>query len=293
MILVVGAAGHLGRRICAELLANGERVRGLVRATSNAETVAALRAQGAELVEGDLRDPASLGAACAGVAALICTASAVPFTYTAGENDIETTDRAGVKNLVDAATRAGIGHFVYTSFSGNLDGDFPLCDAKREAEQHLIGSGMTYTILRPSCFMEVWLSPVVGFDPANGTAVMYGDGSRPVSYISGADVAAFAVGSLTAPGAQNAVLELGGPEALSQLQAVQTFEEVLGRRIQTQFIPEEALEAQRAAATDGMQRSLAGLMLCLAEGDEVDSGPALRAIPILQTSVKAFAQSQN
>ena len=88
---------------------------------------------------------------------------------------------------------------------------------------------MKYTILRPSCFMEVWLSPAVGFDPGNGTVTLYGEGTQPVSYIATADVAAFAVASLTAPAARNAVLELGGPEALSQLEAKEVFEEVLGR----------------------------------------------------------------
>lgn len=70
-----------------------------------------------------------------------------------------------MKNLIDAAVRAGVGHVIYTSFSANLDLDFPLGRAKRAVEAHLIASGMAYTILRPSCFMEVWLSPAVGFDP--------------------------------------------------------------------------------------------------------------------------------
>ena len=53
--------------------------------------------------------------------------------------------------------------------------EFPLQSAKRDVEQHLRESGMNYTILQPSFFMEVWLSPALGFDAANATAQIYGE----------------------------------------------------------------------------------------------------------------------
>jgi uncharacterized protein YbjT (DUF2867 family) len=289
MILVVGATGLVGGQVCSRLAANGVSVRALVRATSSPEKVTGLRAQGVDVVEADLRDPASLGAACAGVDAVICTVSSMPFAYEPGVNDIQTTDLDGVKNLIDAARRAGVGHFVYTSFSANLDLDFPLGRAKREVEAHLMDSGMEYTILRPSCFMEVWLSPAVGFDPGHGTVTLYGEGTQPVSYIATADVAAFAVASLTAPGARNAILELGGPEALSQLEAKEVFEEVLGRPVVTQSVPVEALQGQLAAATDPMQQSFTSLMLCVAKGAAIDMSSLQGQFPVQLTTVKQFA----
>ena len=289
MILVVGATGLVGGQVCARLVAEGVGARALVRATSSPEKVAGLRAQGVDIVEGDVRDAASLDAACAGVDAVICTVSSMPFSYEPGVNDIQTTDLDGVKSVIDAAARAGVGHFVYTSFSANLDLDFPLGRAKRAVEAHLIDSGMAYTILRPSCFMEVWLSPAVGFDPANGTVALYGDGTQPVSYIATADVAAFAVASLTVPAARNAVLELGGPEALSQVGAKEVFEEVLGRPAATQSVPVEALQGQLAAATDPMQQSFTSLMLCVAKGDAIDMSSLLPQFPVQLTTVRQFA----
>ena len=101
MILVVGATGIVGGQVCEGLAASGESVRAMVRTTSNPEKVSALRAQGVEVVEGDLRDPAALDAACAGVDAVICTVSAMPFSYEPGVNDIQTTDLDGVTSLVD------------------------------------------------------------------------------------------------------------------------------------------------------------------------------------------------
>lgn len=289
MILVAGATGMVGGLVCARLATSGMTARAMVRPTSASEKVEGLRAAGLEVVEGDLRDPASLDAACAGVDSVICTVSSMPFSYDPGVNDIETTDRAGVEALIDAAARAGVSRFVYTSFSANLDLDFPLCVAKREVEQHLRGSGLTYTILRPSCFMEVWLSPAVGFDPASGTVTLYGDGTRPVSFIAADDVAAFAVASLSAPSARNAVLELGGPDALSPLEVTSIFEESSGRAVQRQFVPVEALQEQLAGATDGMQRSFVSLMLCVAKGDPIDMTALPDDLSVSLTSVREFA----
>jgi NADH dehydrogenase len=89
---------------------------------------------------------------------------------------------------------------------------FPLQDAKRAVETRLRESGLTYTILQPTYFVEAWLSPGVGFDYPNRKATIYGTGENPISWISYADVARFAVACLDNPASRNATLELGGPE---------------------------------------------------------------------------------
>ena len=200
MNLIVGATGNLGSEICRQLAAKGKPVRALVRATSDPAKVAALRDCGAEPVQGDLRDPASLAAACQGVTAVISTVSSMPFSYQPGENDIQSVDLEGVKVLIDAAQAAGVQHLVYTSFTGNIELDFPLRNAKRAVEQYLKDSGLVYTILRPSYFMEAWLGPAVGFDYPNAKARVYGAGQSPISWISLLDVVQFAVESVDNPG---------------------------------------------------------------------------------------------
>ncbi len=82
-------------------------------------------------------------------------------------------------------------------------------------------------------------------------------------------MAQFAIASLDNPAAQNAVLEVGGPEALSPLEVVQIFEEVKGQKFAVEHVPEEALQAQKAAA-DALQESFAALMLQYASGDAID-----------------------
>lgn len=290
MILVVGSTGMVGSDVCRRLASDGQRVRALVRGTSELAKVQALRAAGVETVVGDLRIPETLDAACRGVDTIVCTVSAMPHAYVPGINDIQTTDLQGVLDLISAATRAGVKRFVYLSFSGNLDTPCPLESAKRTIEARLRGSLIESTILRPSCFMEVWLSPAVGFDPLNATATIYGDGTRPISWIAATDVAEFAARAAVSPAASNVILELGGPEAISPLDAVAIFGRVGGRAFTVQHVPVEALEGQRLAATDQMAESFAALMCSYAHGDAIPMEPALELIPVSLTSVEQYAE---
>lgn len=215
----------------------------------------------------------------------------MPFSYKPGENDIQSVDEEGIINLINASKSAGVNHFIYTSFSKNLDLDFPLRNAKRKVERHLQNSGLTYTILRPSCFMELWLSAGVGFDAPNGKVNTSGTGTNPVAYISFKDVAKFTVESISNPAAKNTVLELGGPQNLSQMDAVKIFEEVLDKKIAVSQIPDDVLRSQLDGAEDPMQKSFSGLMLCVSNGDRIEMKEILDKFPVKLTSVKEFAKA--
>jgi len=289
MNLIVGATGILGSEICRLLAENRQPQRALVRRTSNPDKVAQLKALEAEVIIGDLKDRRSLDAACRGVTAVISTASS-PLSRQEGDS-IESVDREGQVNLVEAASAASVKHFVLISFP-NVDIDFPLQRAKRAVEDRLQRSGMSYTILQPTFFTEVWLSPALGFDPKNTKAQIYGSGSHKISWISFQDVAKFAVAALDPRLAPNAIIKLGGPEALSPLEAVQLAEQVVGKPIEVQHVPEEALRAQHSGATDSLQQSFAGLMLYYAGGDVIEMAETLRRFPIQPLkSVRAHFQS--
>jgi len=212
MDIVVGATGMVGSEVCRLLAASGARVRALVRASSDAGKVENLRRLGAEIVTGDLRDRRSLEAACRGVTTVVSTASAMLFSYVPGENTPHTTDRDGVLSLVSAARDAGVQQFVYVSVP-LAPMSSTLLDAKRAVEARLRASGLAYTILQPTFFTEVWLSPVVGFDYPNRTASIYGDGENAISWISFRDVAQFAAACVGNAAVRNCTFELGGPEA--------------------------------------------------------------------------------
>jgi uncharacterized protein YbjT (DUF2867 family) len=292
MILVVGSTGKLGIEVCWLLRTRNLPVRAMVRSTSDPEKLDRLRAMGVSLVKGDLRDKTTFPHALKGINTVIATVSSMPFSYSPGENDIQKVDEEGMINLIDESQKEGVSHFIYTSFSKNMNLDFPLSIAKRKVEKSLQQSRMKYTILRPSCFMEVWLSPAVGFDALNGKVNLCGTGTNPVAYIAILDVAKFAAECVTNPHAMNAVLELGGPQNLTQKEAAQIFEDVLKKKMEFQNIPVEALLEQLKQATDGMQKSFSGLMVCVANGDYIDMKEVLVNYPVKLTSVKDFAHIQ-
>jgi uncharacterized protein YbjT (DUF2867 family) len=288
MILVVGSTGMVGGEVCRLLAAKGLPFRALVRETSNPEKVELLKSCGAALFKGDLRNPDSLKAACKGISQVICTVSAMPFSYQPGVNDLQSVDVDGVASLIDAAKTAGVQHFIHTTFSGNINRDFPLCNAKRAAEKRLMESGLVYTILRPSYFMEAWLSPMVGFDAANAKATVYGTGDQPIAWISYKDVAQFAVESLENPAARSCVLELGGPASLTTHQVIKLFEAATGKPFEVTHVPLEALLAQYNGAIDPMQQSFIGLMLGYADGDPIDMRSIQQTFATRLSPVKEF-----
>ena len=153
-VLIAGATGMVGGEAARILSSGGDAVRALVRSTSNAEKIAALKGAGIEVVEGDLRDRASLDAACDGVDAVISTVSAMPLSWQEG-NTIGDVDRTGTIGLIDAATAAGAKRFVYTSFPHPPEPGFALGDAKAAAENHLRSSSIEHVILAANFFMEV------------------------------------------------------------------------------------------------------------------------------------------
>jgi len=286
--LVVGATGLLGSEVCRLLAAEGKAVRALVRPTSDQTKVAQLESLNVEVARGDLKNPSTLASACRGVNAVISTASS---TLSRQDGDsIQTVDLEGQLNLVDAAKAANVSHFVLVSFP-QTDVEFPLQSAKRVVEDRLKSSGLTYTILQPTFFMEVWLSPALGFDAANAQAQIYGTGENKLSWISYKDVAKFAVLSLDNPEASNAVIQLGGPEALSPLEVLRIFESVQGREFAVQHVPEEALRGQKESSSDPLQQSFAGLMLYYSQGDVIDMRETLQKFPVRLTSIRDYAQA--
>lgn len=286
-VLVAGATGFLGSEICRQLIEKKIKVKGLVRPTSDANKVTQLKELGVVIVKGDLKDKPSLESALHGVSAIISTVSS---TLSRQDGDsIQSVDEKGQINLIDAAKGANIKQFVYVSFCG-MPGQFPLQTAKRKVEKHLAESGLSYTILQPTYFMEVWLSPALGFDSPNATATIYGEGKNKISWIAIKDVASFAIASLNNAAAKNKSIELGGPEALSPLQAVNIFEASHGKKFEIQFVPEEALLAQKGAAEDPLSESFAALMLGVAKGSEIEMKNITDVFPIQLTSVNDYAK---
>jgi uncharacterized protein YbjT (DUF2867 family) len=262
-------------------------VRAIVRVGSGGEKIERLKSAGASIVVGDLKDPASIGVACQEVSAVITTASS---TLSRQEGDsIETVDRLGNLTLVDAARRAGVGRFIFVSIPPDLAVDCPLVRAKREVEAALAQSGLEFTILLANYFMEVWISPVLGFDYPNHRATIYGSGEAPIGWVSYRDVASVAVDALNADSTRNRALLVGGPQNVAPLEVVRTFERAAGRSFAVTHVAREAIEKQYADAVDALSRSFAALTLTYANGCSMDMRETLSLLPRQLASVEDYA----
>jgi len=244
MILVVGATGVVGGMIARRLLDEEKEVRVLVRrdspssqlverglATSAEELIEA----GAQPVHGDLRDRASLDVAVEGVETVITTANSA---MRGGADNPQSVDLEGNRNLIEAARDASVEHFIFVSLLGaDINNPAPFVQAKARSEQALQESGVEYTILAPTAFMEMWPAMVVGMPALQGRPItLLGEGRRRHSFVSNRDVAAFAVSAVDRPEARNQYLAVGGPEPLSWREVVATYERVLGRSIPVEFV---------------------------------------------------------
>jgi NADH dehydrogenase len=244
MILVVGATGVVGGMITRRLLERGDEVRILVRTNSPSERLARegratsaeeLIAAGASPAYGDMRDRASLDAALEGVRAVVSTANSAAR---GGDDNLRTVDLEGNRNLIEAARVAGVGRFVFVSALGAaVESPVPFLQAKGQSEASLLESGMEYTILAPTPYMEVWVAVAVGMPALQGRpVVLVGEGRRRHSFVSNRDVAAFAAAAVDNPVARNRHFLIGGPEALSWRDVVSTYERVLGRQLPVEFV---------------------------------------------------------
>jgi len=229
MTLVVGSTGLLGGMIARRLLGQGAAVRVLVR--SGSSDIA-----GAAAVTGDLKDRASLDAACLGVTTVVTTANSA---QRGGDDNVSSVDGQGNISLIDAAARAGVRHFIFISAAA-VDESSPvsLFAAKARAERHLRDSGMSWTIIAPHVFMDVWFPMIIGSALAAGKPVaLVGGGRRRHSFIAVEDAAAFAVAAVDSPAAINQRLVLGGPAGLSWSEVVDQTAAILGGPIATVTIP--------------------------------------------------------
>ncbi len=294
MILVAGATGVVGGMIARGLLEQGKEVRVLVLRDSPssqlvqqglATSAETLSESGAHLVHGDLRDRASLDAALEGVETVVTTANSA---MRGGTDDPQSVDLEGNRNLIEAALDASVEHFVFVSLLGaDPDHPAPFMRAKGQSESALRESGVGYTILAPTAFMEFWPAMVVGMPALQGrSVVLVGEGRRRHSFVSNRDVAAFAVAAVGNPAARNRHLAIGGPEAFSWREVVATYEGVLGRSIPIEYV---AMGEAVPGLPDPMPDMLAGMETY---DSVVEMEETSRTFDVPLTRLETFAREQ-
>jgi len=140
--------------------------------------------------------------------------------------------------LIDAARAAGVKHFVLLSILGaSPDAPVEFFRIKYRAEEYLRASGLSFTIIRPSAFMDLW-AQLIGLPILEqGKTTIFGRGNNPINFVAVEDVARFVCIAFENSRTRNEVIEVGGPENLTLNQVAETFERVSGRQAKKRHIP--------------------------------------------------------
>ncbi|OLT61118.1 NAD(P)H-binding protein [Moorena bouillonii] len=196
---VAGATGETGKRIVQELVMRDIPVRALVR---NLEYAQEILPPAAELVMGDVLKPESISAAIGDSTVVLCATGARPSFDPTSPYKV---DYEGTKNLVDAAKQKGVEHFVLVSslcvsqFFHPLNLFWLILVWKKQAEEYIQKSGLTYTIVRPGGLRnEDNSDPIV----MSGADTLF-EGSIPRT-----KVAEVCVEALSEPEARNKIVEV-------------------------------------------------------------------------------------
>jgi len=241
-VLVIGATGQQGGATARQLLDRARRVKALVRDPGSA-AARALRAAGADLVAGDLDDPASLRAAMEGVSGvfLVLTMMVGPRISPAGVAAEERRGRA----VADLARESGVGHLVYSSLNGaDARSGIPYYDSKARIEEHIRALGIPATILRPVSFMDNFATynrPVL--DDGELVVSLAVRADLPMQLIAVRDIGAFAAIAFDQPGQfLGRTVEIAG-DLLAPPQIAETFGRVCGLPARFRQTPVEQIRA--------------------------------------------------
>ncbi|MFE2996860.1 NmrA family NAD(P)-binding protein [Nocardia sp. NPDC059246] len=217
MILVTGATGAIGRHLVGRLREQNAPFRALVRDLERG------RELDCDLVVGDFDDPDSIAIAVSGVEQIfLCSPGAQP---TPGPQPMVTQQTT----VIDAAVRAGVRRIVKISVWGARPGGLLAEGAHAEIEARLEASGLDCTILRPSGFMQNFLTGAGAFTNGGDLLGAYGHGR--VSYIDCADIAACAAVLLSSDLGSRQRFVVTGPEALTHTEIAARLSEALGRTV--------------------------------------------------------------
>ncbi|HEY6262645.1 MAG TPA: NmrA/HSCARG family protein [Nitrospiraceae bacterium] len=230
-ILVTGATGQQGGAVARALLGKGQRVRVMTR---HPEKATSLAKAGAEIVQGDLTDHASLQTVLRGVHGVF--AMSTPF-----EAGMEAEVRQGIM-LADAAKQADIAHYVYTSVgSAHRNTGIPHFESKWKVEQHIRQIGLPATILRPVFFMENFTT--FARPSADGVLMLPMNPHRKLAMVALKDIGEFGAAAILRPKEfLGQAIDLAG-DSLTMSETATLLTQAMGRLIRFQEFPMDQAEA--------------------------------------------------
>lgn len=289
MVLVVGATGTLGTLTTRRLLETGHRVRVMTRMQSKADD---LKKRGASIVKGDLCDVESLEFAVRGVTTVISASHSI---LGKGDTASELVDDDGQRSLIDMAKQAGVEHFIFTSVIGaSLDHPVDFWRTKARVERYLRDSGVAFTIVRPTAFMEMHAYELIGkFVESGRRVMMFGSGTNPRNFVAAGDVAKILVAATDDATMRGEIIEIGGPENLSANQVAEVFARISGKKAKVTHLPltmGKAVSAGMQRVHPGVSRVIKCAVLSETMDQAFDASTLIAKYPIKLTSLDDWAR---
>lgn len=234
MILISGAAGKTGQAVIRALAAQGERVRALVHRPEQARWVEEMGAR--EVIVGDMRVQATMDRATHGVRAVyhICP-------------NVSPDEAIIGQAAIAAAHSAGVEHLCYHSVLHPQVEAMPHHWEKMRVEEQLYESGLCYTILQPTAYMQNVLAHWDRISKHGVYPAPYALETR-LSMVDLEDVAEAAAIVLTEPGHGGATYELVGEAAMTQTEVAAVLSRQLRRAVRAEVTPLDEWERGARAA---------------------------------------------
>lgn len=239
MILVTGSPGNIGTPLAQQLLEQGRKIRLMVRNPKKEDQVVAdLRSRGAEVVQGDFSDPASLPPCFTGVESAFLL---VPVAQETAE---------WKNNFIRAAEENGVQRIVNLSVSGaSSSSPVALFRWHWEAEQTLESSGIAWTHLQPTDLARFNIRSI--FPTVQAEGVFYSTvGEGRVALVDEEDVAEVAAAALSEEGHEGKKYVLTGPKAVSYPEMAEALGSKLGKPVK--YIDIDPAQAKQAMIGAGM-----------------------------------------
>jgi uncharacterized protein YbjT (DUF2867 family) len=246
MILITGATGKVGKELVLDLAARQSSFKVMVRSKEAGKD---FEAKGIKVVQGDFDRPETFGSALTNVQSV--------FLLTTPRPDAVAIER----KFLAACKSKGVRHVVRLSAIGaNPWASSALLRNHGKCEAELEDSGLAWTILRPTIFMQN-LVPYMGPTVAKESTLYAPAGDALMPWVDTRDIAAVAGTVLTSKGHENLVHEITGPEALTYTQVAECLSSQLGRQITYVNVPDGA--AHQSMVGMGMTPWLAEGMITL------------------------------
>jgi len=278
-VAVAGGTGLVGGAIARELASRGHHVVILTRRPAPAGGPFEYR-------QADATRPEGLAAALAGIDALVISLAFrnSPVEAPRRGQTFELVDAAGTETLVAAARAAGVRRLVYISGAGAAaNAPKHWFRAKWRAEEAVRGSGITYTILRPSWIYgpgDHSLNRFIGFSRWLPFIPQIGNGRQLLAPVFVGDVGALVADALDTPAAENVALDVGGPETLTMDEIVRTALRTLGRRRPILHAPVILMKVLTAPLTLLPSPPMTPAAIdFVVQSAQVDTGPLTEKLP--------------